>query len=523
MKGQMKGHMALNSSPYKPSTNKLSSQYLIKDQMLSHYHNLATIKSAVDHHPPKSTQQSIKKRDQLRRDGMLLQSQTMNQTKYSMTPQSEPNMMSSRGRNQHKSRSEPKFSPRSDPMMEKYYDEEYNTSSRSWSPNHFMETGKSRPSTARPSTARSRGDLRSTNRKNATMKSPRQQVMDVTYNGDYLERHEERFNKTEKPFTPRTKKRPGKSFLSQSKHYSAPTLPKADKEKKKREKKEEDAKTKLEALDASGNYDDDDHSKWVEQQAEFVKKMSLMDGSMRRERDWMETKSFGSSQPTSMGYSETMRRIKLEEEELKYCEFINEVTNDILTKGIYSDQILNQLMDRHLNSSHGLERERLERMLRQLKVDLGISTARSTSSFGRFDTKSSKNDRFSDTEDKFAEKIVISDIPSNRSSPKSNRKLNTLNSKSTESDENVFQTSDKLLSDPIDSENLSITLKPHENLKEVNEAVKSEEEEIVDDADELDKTATTKQNSTDGSDYESVAALSMVIRQTEANDNQRQR
>lgn len=38
------------------------------------------------------------------------------------------------------------------------------------------------------------------------------------------------------------------------------------------------------------------------------------------------------------GKSVTQLRIEAEDEELKYLDFINEVTNDILTQGIYSDR-----------------------------------------------------------------------------------------------------------------------------------------------------------------------------------------
>lgn len=40
----------------------------------------------------------------------------------------------------------------------------------------------------------------------------------------------------------------------------------------------------------------------------------------------------------STAQSETKRRIQEEEEEYKYLQFVNEVTNDILTTGIYSDK-----------------------------------------------------------------------------------------------------------------------------------------------------------------------------------------
>lgn len=59
-------------------------------------------------------------------------------------------------------------------------------------------------------------------------------VLDKTYGGDYLDRHRGKFKNTDEAFTPRTKKRQGKSYLSQSKHYAPPlSLGKGTKKKEK--------------------------------------------------------------------------------------------------------------------------------------------------------------------------------------------------------------------------------------------------------------------------------------------------
>lgn len=47
-------------------------------------------------------------------------------------------------------------------------------------------------------------------------------VLTETYGGDYLDRHDDRFKNVGTKFTPRLKKRSGKSYLSQSKHYAPP-------------------------------------------------------------------------------------------------------------------------------------------------------------------------------------------------------------------------------------------------------------------------------------------------------------
>ena len=95
------------------------------------------------------------------------------------------------------------------------------TASSSWSPNRYNAA----PLQPRPATA----DTFTTHKSNTTTKlSPRsngvkKDVLNLTYSGDYLNRHQDRFHNSDGSlFTPRTKKRPGKSFLSQSKHYAPP-------------------------------------------------------------------------------------------------------------------------------------------------------------------------------------------------------------------------------------------------------------------------------------------------------------
>ena len=83
-------------------------------------------------------------------------------------------------------------------------------------------------------TTASRKSLDSSKNKSATEKLD---LRTLTYSGDYLDRHKDRFvNETQVPFMPRTKKRKGKSFLSQSRHY-APPAPAADKSSKTKDNK----------------------------------------------------------------------------------------------------------------------------------------------------------------------------------------------------------------------------------------------------------------------------------------------
>ena len=107
------------------------------------------------------------------------------------------------------------------------------TATSSWSPSHYEPYAQS--TTARPKTASSFTSRKSFGTEKLSPRSAgnatRKDVLNLTYGGDYLDRHQNRFCNSEgKPFMPRTKKRSGKSFLSQSKHYAPPVHSRRKKE-----------------------------------------------------------------------------------------------------------------------------------------------------------------------------------------------------------------------------------------------------------------------------------------------------
>ena len=86
-------------------------------------------------------------------------------------------------------------------------------------------------------------------------------------------------------------------------------------------------------------YSDLDHNRWVEEQAQFVQTLSLRDRKHHTANDRFEMamkKSPFCDDDKQIG--ETRKKILAEEEELKYLAFINEVANDILARGIYSNK-----------------------------------------------------------------------------------------------------------------------------------------------------------------------------------------
>ncbi|XP_063146266.1 spermatogenesis-associated protein 7 isoform X2 [Candoia aspera] len=72
--------------------------------------------------------------------------------------------------------------------------------------------------------------------------------------------------------------------------------------------------------------------------------------------------------------SPTMRKIQAEEEELLYLNFIQDITDEILKLGLFSNRALERLFERHIeqNKNH-LDKSKMRHLLEILKVDLGCS------------------------------------------------------------------------------------------------------------------------------------------------------
>lgn len=76
---------------------------------------------------------------------------------------------------------------------------------------------------------------------------------------------------------------------------------------------------------------------------------------------------------TSNGHLFSEVQNKDDDEELKYLEFVVDITNDILLRGIYTNKVLKQVFNSHLEKKkHQLSREKMEQAVKQLKTDLGI-------------------------------------------------------------------------------------------------------------------------------------------------------
>ncbi|VDI16160.1 spermatogenesis-associated protein 7 [Mytilus galloprovincialis] len=88
------------------------------------------------------------------------------------------------------------------------------------------------------------------------------------------------------------------------------------------------------------------------------------------------TRGFGNttgSQRLHKEQSYIEQRKREREEELKYMEFMKEVTDDVLTRGVFTNRVLKQVFESHIRKKKGqLDERRMRSMLGKVRNDLGI-------------------------------------------------------------------------------------------------------------------------------------------------------
>ncbi|XP_055496327.1 spermatogenesis-associated protein 7-like isoform X2 [Leucoraja erinacea] len=148
-----------------------------------------------------------------------------------------------------------------------------------------------------------------------TFQDPRQK----TYSGDVLDKHAHHFT-NEQRFRPRILKKEAESSLAHYRYYTP------------------------------------------------VKKKKLS----KRNLVTQETQTdFNRLSSTIRIKSPIMRKVQAEEEELKYLEFISDITSEILTRGLFSNRVIESIFERRIEESkHRLDEQKLRSMLDELKKDL---------------------------------------------------------------------------------------------------------------------------------------------------------
>ncbi|XP_015282053.1 PREDICTED: spermatogenesis-associated protein 7 [Gekko japonicus] len=384
-----KGHLSTKSNAFciDSSSRRLSNQYLIRDHMAVHYNKILSAKAAVDCSVPKSRLNSIKLSDQQRREKLKKEIEKC-----------EKEMSTSK--NVSRSSSRESRRPLSAAYKKESLEAENNTR-LSYAPNeqkyvstperHIMDFRDTEKSARKPplkvsNILVSQSSISTTSlqrlpyRVSCSSSSdsivnwyPRkaQKVESKVQSADLLDRHSEHFTDSQQPFTPRTLKSDAKSFLSQYRYYTPA---------KRKIKDVPVQHVEVETQTDLSSFQVESEEFVKRDMADFQKIIKEVEDSVSAMEDncgGIKTPSqFSSPRVTSpcSGQSPMMRRIQAEEEELLYLSFIQDITDEILKLGLFSNRALERLFERHIhqNKNH-LNETKMRHLLEILKEDLGCN------------------------------------------------------------------------------------------------------------------------------------------------------
>ncbi|XP_007903221.2 spermatogenesis-associated protein 7 isoform X2 [Callorhinchus milii] len=383
--GPFKGHMCTKSSPFcSGSSSKLSAQFIIQDHMAMHYSKLLSTKAAVDSSEPESMSASIKYKDQQKREKLkiavrmyqkeILHLRSTSPINHmSLSPKTGINFsakeMSFVNRTVSNRETSPSTSGHNVPPKQ--------TSAEFLGPKKETSFSLSpcRSPLPFPSAAAIARDVvqdilhcapplrtqykTSSLRRLVTpfshpvpsvdqrlMNKPFQDPQKKTFNGDILDKHAECFTEESQPFTPRILKKTAKSFLSKYRFYTAPKKEKVSSELPMTNKGKN-------AATGIGSYQDKDYEIWHQTQ-EF------------KATSWFRKPRKSTTVKTDLIAWEN---------ELKYLQFLKEVTDDVLLRGYHSNKFLEKVFERHIErSKHNLSEVRMRNMLQELRNELKAKT-----------------------------------------------------------------------------------------------------------------------------------------------------
>ncbi|XP_035750176.1 spermatogenesis-associated protein 7 [Egretta garzetta] len=391
-----KGHLSTKSNAFCiDSSQSLTSQYLIRDHMVFHYNKILSAKAAVDCSVPKSRLTSIKLADQQRREKLKKKiarceeemsvgktaSRSSSRESRRLLPSSfgksfleaedKNGLFPSARQAQYLSRALSPYGEhglvRSSPVKCTRKDSR-NTSN----------TSNSNSSVSTSSTPRKRSGLScscSTDSFVSVSRSQRCQGSNSKVcSGDLLDRHSEFFTDSQKPFTPRTLISDAKSFLSEYRYYTP-----ARRKRKNHCKQHVEAQTQTDVISFPSIDKASERKVMTEQQKLTLKaedRICIVDeperGTAAFPYSFLSETSLYSQQPSAR------RTVEAEEEELLYLAFIEDVTNEILSLGLFSNRVLEQLFECHIQENKNrLDESKMRHLLDVLKADLGCSPSSS--------------------------------------------------------------------------------------------------------------------------------------------------
>ncbi|XP_023367342.1 spermatogenesis-associated protein 7 isoform X2 [Otolemur garnettii] len=379
-----KGHLSTKSNAFctDSSSLRLSTLQLVKNHMTVHYNKILSAKAAVDCSVPISMSASIKYADQQRREKLKKElarcekefklTKTAVQANSKNNPKSFLNTLQKPSGEPQNERevlleevhgfqsfakslvpsSERLNLPKSDKL---FVNGTEKNSSSSLSSMDYIASGPRKPCSGIPCGRRPRSAFPNSHRF--------QLVISKAPSGDLLDKHSELFSNKQLPFTPRTLKTEAKSFLSQYRYYTPA------KRKKDFTDQRIEAETQTELSSFNSDFGTAENKNLTDSE------VNIKQASNSITYDTKEKITPVALQESGFTWGKIKRGalqcFSPSEEELLYLSFIEDVTDEILKLGLFSNRFLERLFERHIKQNNHLEEEKMRHLLHVLKVDLG--------------------------------------------------------------------------------------------------------------------------------------------------------
>eukprot|EP00075_Anas_platyrhynchos_P001120 XP_005014772.1 spermatogenesis-associated protein 7 isoform X1 [Anas platyrhynchos] len=368
-----RGHLSLKSSIFSPGSScKFSNQYIIQDHMAAHYKKLMSAKAAVDSSAPKSLHTSVKYKDQQKRDKLIqalekyekdlvhvLRSSSSNSRSFSPGQQkarwslleNDHRYLTSAQNNcsRTKGQQSPSVSfqkPTSKTLLPASTAKKtvQNTAQHALSqtPVHASSTDRS---SALP-LQQPHIHLSSRNRRKAFQNS-----FNKTYSGDLLDKHSAYFTE-KKLFTPQILKTSHQSFLVKHRYYNPPPSKRSS----------TPGKRSLNSADVSNEKETELHS-FIEDAHVRPHSDNFSQQPVENHELWIPDSEMS-----------LFPGLQLKEKGEEYLRFLQDLTNDILTRSCYHKEALEDVFQMHIKSKrHNLDEVKRRRIVESLKRELNIT------------------------------------------------------------------------------------------------------------------------------------------------------
>ncbi|XP_057714552.1 spermatogenesis-associated protein 7 [Corythoichthys intestinalis] len=360
---------ASKSSPFYPNSSSRWAEAMIKNHMMSHYKRIYSAKAVVDTSIPKSLSHNMKYIDRKRQERIKQGGRPQSAQSFSHG-NSRASCYSAQSRCSLQSECRPYLSSRNTVLSTPGFRSSFQTKEMPFSKaapqNHHYHH---RPHSAAEQKFRSQESISHWQPSASYLYSSGgssfsrafRDPVQKTYSGDLLQKHSQHFTQ-DKPFTPRMLRSEKSSYLSSYRYYQAPRVTKfkgcddlRSEKGAKTIQQTQELEEQLQELDKEQQLNEDKHN------GTYLTPKQQTNKS--RNYDHFDLSSFtleGGNMSSSA-----------EDEELMYLEFINDVTEDILSRGSVSNRVLNRVIERHIDMNlHRLDEAKMRHLLDILRNNL---------------------------------------------------------------------------------------------------------------------------------------------------------